>query len=194
MADLGDLAQVRRLAREVGTVDVLINNAGIGYGTARDVSADGHELRFAVNYLAPVLLMRTLTVTQKILNIGSKGQEAIDFDDVMMERSYNGMVAYRRAKLALTMATFDVARERPDLRVNVVHPATFMDTNMVRKGGGTPQNTVALRVATAAWRVLQSERTDRYFNEDQPAGGPRRCVSNPELRAELRAVTDTLLA
>ena len=61
-ADLASLAEVRRLAAEVlerePRLDVLVTNAGIGAtvpgGGARMESADGHELRFAVNSLADV--------------------------------------------------------------------------------------------------------------------------------------------
>ncbi|HMM73173.1 MAG TPA: SDR family NAD(P)-dependent oxidoreductase, partial [Rhodocyclaceae bacterium] len=58
-ADLADLAQVRRLAEEFQSryprLDVLIHNAGI-MKKRREVSADGHELQFAVHFLAPFLL------------------------------------------------------------------------------------------------------------------------------------------
>ena len=60
-ADLASLAEVRRLADAVqeatDRLDILINNAGIGTaGGVRQESADGFELRFAVNYLAGFLL------------------------------------------------------------------------------------------------------------------------------------------
>ena len=197
VADLGDLTQVRRLAAEVAadhpTIDVLINNAGIGYGTDREVSADGHELRFAVMYLAPVLLMRELRprITSKILNVASMGQESIDFDDLTMQRSYSGVTAYRRAKLALVMATFDLAERRPGLRVNAVHPATYMDTNIVRRGGGTPQHTVEYG-GDCTLRVLDSSFTGRFFNEDQIAEAHPDAYM-PELRARLREETDAIV-
>src|ERR671931_2567024 len=57
-ADFASLDEVRRLARDVTAahdrIDVLINNAGIGFGapgSKREISRDGYELRFAVNYL-----------------------------------------------------------------------------------------------------------------------------------------------
>src|SRR5579885_324303 len=174
VADLSDLAQVRQLAAEITAshpkIDVLINNAGIGYGTKRELSVDGHELRFAVNYLAPVLLARLLLpcISSQILNVASLGQESINFDDLAMQQDYSGMTAYRRAKLALVMATFELAAERPDLRINVVHPATYMDTNMVRRGGGVPVNTVE-HGGEATLRVLDSQLTGTFFNESEPA-------------------------
>lgn len=197
VADLADLAQVRRLAAEVSAnhprLDVLINNAGIGYGSARETSPDGHELRFAVMYLAPVLLTRLLLprLGERVLNVGSLGQASLDFDDLAMEREYDGMTAYRRAKLALAMATFDLAAERPDLRVNVVHPATMMDTNMVRRGGGTPQHTVA-HGGDATLRVLASDATGTFFDEDRPAQAHPDAYQ-ADLRARLRDLTEPLL-
>jgi NAD(P)-dependent dehydrogenase (short-subunit alcohol dehydrogenase family) len=197
VADLGDLTEVRRLAGEVSAnhacIDVLINNAGIGYGKEREVSRDGHELRFAIMYLAPVLLTRLLLpkLTSQVLNIGSLGQASIDFDDLAMERAYDGITAYRRAKLALVMATFNLAASRPDLRVNVVHPATFMDTNMVRGGGGTPLNTVE-HGGEATLRVLEMPVTGTFFDEDRPAEAHGDAY-RAELRARLHEMTDAIL-
>ena len=66
-ADLGSLDEVRDLADSLTgeeRIDVLVNNAGIGTARPGDgdrlESADGYELRFAVNYLAPFLLTRRL--------------------------------------------------------------------------------------------------------------------------------------
>lgn len=201
VANLSDLSQVRRLADEVlkknEKLDILINNAGIGYGKQRELSADGHELRLAVMYLAPVLLTRLLLphITSQILNIGSLGQESIDLDDLMFEKNYSGVSAYRRAKLALLMHTFDLAKERADLKINIIHPATYMDTNMVRGGGGTPLNTVE-HGGEATLRVLNSTLSGRFFDEDRPAdinSGVHADAYQDELRQKLRRMTDAIL-
>lgn len=196
VADLGDLDQVRRLAAEVaalGPLGALVNNAGIGYGKDRELSAQGHELRFAVMYLAPVLLTRLLlpSLRGQVLNVGSLGQASLDFDDLMMEQAYEGLTAYRRAKLALAMASFDLAAEAPQLRVNVVHPATMMDTPMVATGGGTPQTTVA-QGGEASLRVFLGEGTGLFFNGSEAAEAHPDAY-RPELRARLRAATEALL-
>jgi NAD(P)-dependent dehydrogenase (short-subunit alcohol dehydrogenase family) len=196
VADLGDLTQVRRLAVDVvrahPQIDALINNAGIGYGTTRELSPQGHELRFAVMYLAPVLLTRLLLprITSQVLNVGSLGQEPIDFDDITMQRHYSGLTAYRRAKLALVMATFDLAMNQPELRANVVHPAGYMDTNMVRRGGGTPRSTVA-DGGRATLSVLASPLTGTFFDQDKPAEAHEDAY-RPELRARLRELSSAV--
>src|SRR5262252_10668844 len=67
-ADFSSLDDVRALSRRIpaeqSRLDVLVNNAGIGAGPrgerTRSLSRDGHELRFAINYLAPFLLTRSL--------------------------------------------------------------------------------------------------------------------------------------
>src|SRR5262249_14365625 len=121
-ADLASLVEVRRLADVVRAtadrLDILINNAGIGSaGAARQTSADGHELRFAVNYLAGFLLSYLLlslvkqSTPARIVNVASAGQQAIDFSDVMLTRGYSGSRAYCQSKLAQIMFTIDLARE-----------------------------------------------------------------------------------
>src|SRR5262249_42884292 len=123
-ADISDLAQVRRLAdaaqRTAKRLDLLINNAGIGSGGpqgTRQTSVDGHELRFAVNYLAGFLLtdlalpLLKTSAPARIVNVSSLGQQALDFTDVMLTRDYSGMRAYRQSKLAQILFTFDLAQE-----------------------------------------------------------------------------------
>jgi len=145
-ADFSSLDEVRTLAGQIRAdqkrLDVLINNAGIGpgpTGSARQKSRDGHELRFAVNYLATFLLTHRLlpllreSAPSRIVNVASAGQQSIDFDDVMLENGYDGLRAYRQSKLAMILFTFDLAGDLKDtaITVNCLHPATLMPTNMV---------------------------------------------------------------
>jgi NAD(P)-dependent dehydrogenase (short-subunit alcohol dehydrogenase family) len=156
-ADLSSLAGARQLAEAViadhNGLDVFISNAGIGsrtLGPERRTSADGHELRFAVNYLSGFLLAYLLlpllkaSAPSRIVNVASLGQHPIDFDDVMITKGYNGPRAYAQSKLAQIMFTIDLAAELKgaDVTVNALHPATYMNTTMVREGGITPISTV----------------------------------------------------
>lgn len=149
-ADLASLAGVRALADQViasePRLDVLVNNAGVGATVpgdgVRQESADGYELRFAVNYLAGYALTRLLlpllrqSAPSRIVNVSSLGQQAIDFDNVMLTRDYDGGRAYRQSKLAQILFTFDLAAELDgaDVTVNALHPATFMPTKIVTGG------------------------------------------------------------
>jgi len=82
----------------------------------RQQSGGGYELRFAVNYLSGFLLTTLLlpliraAAPARIVNVSSAGQQAIDFDDVMLTHSYSGVRAYCQSKLAQVMFTFDLAR------------------------------------------------------------------------------------
>jgi NAD(P)-dependent dehydrogenase (short-subunit alcohol dehydrogenase family) len=156
-ADLSSLSGARQLAEAVlaehKRLDVFISNAGIGsrtQGAERRTSADGYELRFAVNYLSGFLLAHLLlpllkgSAPSRIVNVASLGQHPIDFDDVMITKGYNGGRAYSQSKLAQIMFTIDLAQELKGsgVTVNSLHPATYMNTTMVREGGITPISTV----------------------------------------------------
>ncbi|BCB87097.1 SDR family NAD(P)-dependent oxidoreductase [Phytohabitans suffuscus] len=207
-ADLASLAEVRRLAAAVeGDLDVLVNNAGIGFGAPgapRQLSADGYELRLAVNYLAPYLLTQLLlprlkrSAPARIVNVASVGQRQFDVDDPMMEHGYDGTEAYRRAKLALVAHTFDLAEELAGTGVtaNCLHPATLMPTTMVRRAGIGEvdtlerglQSTLRLVVDPALARV-----TGRYFDRERPARALDQAY-DLDFRKRLRALTESLVA
>jgi NAD(P)-dependent dehydrogenase (short-subunit alcohol dehydrogenase family) len=176
VADLSSLAQVRRLADEVAAgesrLDVLVNNAGVGSAGSREVSADGLELRFAVNYLSHWLLtMRLLDLLKasapsRIVNVASAGQYPIDFDDVQLERDWSGTRAYAQSKLAQIMFTFSLAERLAGsgVSVNALHPATYMHTKMVLEARGSSLSTVQ-EGAEATERLITSDvGTGRYFN------------------------------
>jgi NAD(P)-dependent dehydrogenase (short-subunit alcohol dehydrogenase family) len=189
-ADLSALAEVRLLAETVqqrtDRLDILINNAGIGTGgtggsgAPRRTSADGHELRFAVNYLAGFLLTRLLlplikqSAPARIVNVASAGQQAIDFSDVMLTRGYSGTRAYCQSKLAQIMFTFELAGELhgTGVTVNALHPATYMDTTMVRQAGVTPWSSVeegAEAILHLATSPALEGQSGLYFNGLQEA-------------------------
>jgi NAD(P)-dependent dehydrogenase (short-subunit alcohol dehydrogenase family) len=188
LADFSSLTDVRRLAADVqakhNCLNVLINNAGIGAGNCKDrlrvLSQDGYELRFAVNYLAPFLLTHLLlpclrqTTPSRIVNVASKGQLPIDFDDVMLERRYDPMQAYCQSKLAIVMFTLELALALKDegILVNCLNPGSRLNTKMVREmfeqSWGSIQSGADVIVQVATSTEL-GKATGKYFDQIQEA-------------------------
>jgi NAD(P)-dependent dehydrogenase (short-subunit alcohol dehydrogenase family) len=204
-ADLSSLAQVRVLAERIlsGQVrlDVLINNAGV-IVRERKESEDGFELTFAVNYLAHFLLTSLLlpllreSAPARIVNVASAGQSPVDFDDVMLERRYDGMRAYAQSKLAQIMFTFELAGHLSGsgVSVNALHPASLMDTKMVSETFGYTMSTVQ-EGAVATVRLAASPDvegvTGRYFDGHYEARANRQAY-DPAARKRLWALSEDL--
>ncbi len=142
-ADLAELAQVHQLVAQIsavtGHLSVLVNNAGVSPAPDRQESADGHELGFAVNSLAPFALTRGLLpllhagAPARVVNVASLNQTPVDFDDLALSRRYTRLRAYSTSKFALVAVGMAFAeRLDPDIvTVNSVHPGTYMPTKML---------------------------------------------------------------
>lgn len=211
VADLASLkdaaALAARTAAATDRLDVLVNNAGAGFGPpgqGRQTSQDGLELRMAVNYLAPVLLTRrllpllTASAPARVVNVGSIGQVPFDPADLGFERGYVGINAYRRSKLALCAFTFDLADELPAqaVTVNCLHPASLMPTTMVLESRTAPISSLEDGVRATLRLITDPDLagvTGEFFNGAHPARALPQAYE-PEFRAKLRAVTADLLA
>jgi NAD(P)-dependent dehydrogenase (short-subunit alcohol dehydrogenase family) len=205
LADFSSLAQVRTLAERVVSdhdrLDVLINNAGVIVRERRE-SEDGFELTFAVNYLAHFLLTRLLlpllrdSTPARIVNVASEGQSPVDFSDVMLERGYDAMTAYTRSKLAQIMFTFELAEHLrgTGVSVNALHPASLMDTKMVRETFGfsmsTVQEGIDATVRLAVSRELEGV-TGHYFY-GQREGRANRQACDAEAGKRLWALSEEM--
>jgi NAD(P)-dependent dehydrogenase (short-subunit alcohol dehydrogenase family) len=210
VADFSSLPDVSELAKTIRAeherLDVLVNNAAVGFALAqqaRELSKDGYELRFAVNYLAPFLLtclLRQLLVQSapaRIVNVCSARQEAIDFDDVLLERGFGAMRAYRQSKLALIMHTFDLAGElwHQGVTANCLHPATFMPTKLVLDAGITPVSSVEQGLRATMRLIAEpslDQVTGRYFNgTDEADAHPQ--AYDLDARGRLRQISARLV-
>ncbi|KAA9037266.1 SDR family oxidoreductase [Ginsengibacter hankyongi] len=178
IADLSSMDDVRKLANDVlakhDKINILINNAGAGFAASR-YGKDGTETRFTVNYLAPFLLTHLLlpaiknAAPSRIINVASAGQSPVNFKDIMLEKSFDGLTAYTQSKLALIMFTIDLADElkNDNVTVNSLHPGTYLDTNMVHDAGikphGTAQSGADATIYLATSPTLKNT-TGEYFN------------------------------
>src|SRR5436853_491217 len=174
----------------------------VGDKPGRQESADGHELRFAVNYLAGFLLTHLLLPLLKagaparIVNVSSAGQQAIDFGDVMLTRDYSGVRAYCQSKLAQILFTFDLAAELrgSGVTVNALHPASYMDTTMVRQAGVAPWSKVedgAEAILNLALSPDLEGRSGLYFNGLREAKADAQAY-DAEARRRLRTLSQDL--
>lgn len=120
--DLGELASVHalgnRLAASLPRLDGLINNAGIMEPPQRDVTPDGFESQFAINYLGhfaltadllPLLRKSDAPRVVTLSSIAARRGE-LHFDDLQFEREWDTAAAYRQSKLACLMFARELQR------------------------------------------------------------------------------------
>jgi NAD(P)-dependent dehydrogenase (short-subunit alcohol dehydrogenase family) len=201
-ADFASLAQVRDFARTIQRdyprLDVLVNNAGIWLSeNSRQLSADGHELHFAVNYLSGFLLTRTLlpliadATPGRVIIVASVAQQAIRFDDVMLANGYSDSRGYAQSKLAQVMFSYDLADELRQTGVVVasLHPATMMPTTMVLSRNAQPRSTIEAG-AEAVLNLINSPeiQTGQYYN-GLIVSRPSAAASDSTARARLRTLS-----
>lgn len=207
IADFSSLAEVAAMADAIGakhpSLDVLVNNAGLGVETRRRTSRDGYEMLFQVDFLAGYLLTRRLlpfleaAAPARIVNVSSAGQAPVDFDDPMLERHWNGVQSYCQAKLAQIMMTVEMADElkAKGVTINALHPASYMPTKIV-KGLFSVASTLEEGVESVRRLTVDpdvAEVTGQYFDRKRQAT-PNDQAANAVARARLIELADKLIA
>jgi len=200
--DLASIASIHEGAAAIlarcDRIDVLVNNAGLVLSDRRETE-DGFEATFGVNHLGPFVLTDLLldrikhSAPARIVNVSSLGQQAIDFDDVMLTHGYSGSRAYCQSKLAQILFTIDLARELSGsgVTVNALHPATYMNTTMVRQSGVTPSSSVE-QGAEAILKLAVSPELEGesglYFNGQREARADAQAY-DADARQQLKALS-----
>jgi NAD(P)-dependent dehydrogenase (short-subunit alcohol dehydrogenase family) len=200
VADLSSQRQVRQLAAEIiaryERLHVLINNAGVIL-LQRQLSEDGAEMSFAVNYLAPFLLTHLLrdllkqSAPARIVNVSSTAHydAPLKFDNLQGERNYNGIVAYKVAKLGNVLFTYELADRLAGsgITVNCLHPGVvatkLLDTGWGWSNGLTSAQGAALSVYLATSPEVE-HISGQYF-ESRSAGGASPKARDVNLRRKL---------
>ncbi|CAD5110778.1 DgyrCDS144 [Dimorphilus gyrociliatus] len=134
--DLASLSSVRKFVQELKDsnirVNILINNAAV-VGVPYQKTIDGFEYIFGVNYLGHFLLtnlmLDLLEARARIINVSAHAHifGHIDFDNLMMDRGFNSIVAYFNSKLAMVLFTQEISR-RLDIEVAcsyALHPGAI---------------------------------------------------------------------
>lgn len=207
-ADFASMQTVRdfadTIARDYPRLDLLVNNAGIAIPRAqpRRTSADGHELQFAVNYLAGWILINKLrpaleaAAPSRVINIasGSGSAQPIDFDDVMLELPGAHVRGYGQSKLAQVSMTAEIADTFAERGITMIalHPASLMDTTMVAGLGVTARTTIAEgRDHVMGLITAPTLQAGGYYINGEIAT-PHAQASNAEARARLIALSAEL--
>ncbi len=153
VADLSEQNDVNRVAAEVityidakcdGKIDLLVNNVGC----VRDwyiTTSDGYETQFAVNHLAAFLLTYRflgklqISPTGRVLTVssGSHYNTDINWNDIMYQKHYNCLMAYKQSKLCNVLFTHEFNRRMADLNIRAfaVDPG-LVNTDIGLKGTG----------------------------------------------------------
>lgn len=137
ISDFSSLEDVRALAHQLDSyskIDVLINNAGV-YMNDYVESADGIEMTFAVNHVAPFLLTTSLLpklLAQdacRIVNVssGAHARGKMNFENLNMNGQYDSFAAYCQSKLANVLFTEALARRTSTsgITTNALHPGVI---------------------------------------------------------------------
>jgi NAD(P)-dependent dehydrogenase (short-subunit alcohol dehydrogenase family) len=166
-ADLSLMRETRALAEEIvlrfPRVDVLVNNAGAMF-RERAETDEGLEKTLTVEYLSAFLLATTLRSTleasapARVVNVvcAAHLRGKLDFDDLQMRKNYSPMRAHARAKLALVMFTYQLARRLDDrsVIVNAIDPGTVRTKLGCNEAGHVP---LARQIAMATRGISPEE-------------------------------------
>jgi len=142
LADLSVISEVKSLAKAVQEkhkqVDVLINNAGV-YSVSEKCSADGLDIRFVVNSIAPLMLTRALLPqlgnNGRVLNLSSAAQASINLDALRGATQLNDCEAYAQSKLALTIwsRVLGLKYKTAGPVIIAINPKSLLATKMVKE-------------------------------------------------------------
>jgi NAD(P)-dependent dehydrogenase (short-subunit alcohol dehydrogenase family) len=214
LADFASLESVREAAAEIArrheSVHVLVNNAGVAM-KHRTLSADGYELTFAVNHLAPFLFTRELLpllragAPSRIVTIASAAEATgpIDFDDLQSEKNYRGFRVYGKTKLMNVLFTYELAARLAGTGVtaNCVHPGAVA-TDMLRQLPWwlyglispfllTPERGAATQILLASAPALAAA-SGGYYVKGKPARSSPRSY-DVDARTRLWDMSETLV-
>lgn len=205
-ADLSSFNSIKQMAdniaAEVDSIDVLINNAGV-YHSSSKTNAQGLDMRFAVNYLAPYLLTQKLLPLLKasnqprVINLSSAAQASVSIEALKGKTDISTQQAYAQSKLALTMWSFYFARQHTDIRTIAVNPGSLLNTKMVKEAFGqfwSSADKGADILTDLATKPAYNNSSGKYYDNDNGGFGTAQADAyNPEKIQQLLTATEEIL-
>lgn len=206
-ADLSDFSSIQKMIREINQsvpkIDVLINNAGV-FKSAPATNADGLDIRFVVNFLAPYLLTNGLlsllesSLSPRVIHLSSAAQAPVSIDALKGLEPLSDQDAYAQSKLALTMWSFAFAKAHPNIVSLAVNPGSLLNTKMVNEAYGhhwSPAQKGADILYELALSAEFANHSGCYFDNDTGAlNRVHRDAYDTEKTAQLLAETKNILS
>lgn len=207
MADLSNMADVETLASAVAQnhakLDVLINNAGV-FATPDPRTAEGLDIRFAVNTIAPFLLTQRLLPllgkSGRVVNLSSAAQSPVNLEALAGKGQLSDGAAYAQSKLALTMWSrgLGLSLKNDGPVVVSVNPASMLGSKMVKEAFGVAGGDLAIGADILCRAALADEFATAgglYFDNDSGRfAPPHPDALDPRKSAEVISVIETYLA
>ncbi len=179
MADLSRMADVETLANTIAhkhaKLDVLINNAGV-FKSPDLITVDGLDARFAVNSVAPYLLMQRLLpllgTSGRVINLSSAAQSTVNQEALAgRAKLSDDFGAYAQSKLALTMWSRSLALSLGNGGPSIiaVNPGSMLGTKMVKEGFGVAGKDIRIGADILTRLALEDEfeaASGKYFDND----------------------------
>lgn len=181
--DFSEIKSVRQFAANavqgIDKLDILINNAGV-FNTSQKQNNEGLDFRMMVNFFAPIIVTRALlpklreSDDPRVINLSSAAQAPVRTEVLIGTETTRDDSAYAQSKLALTMWSFQLAEQNPDLCVIAVNPGSLLNTKMVQEAFGQSWDSVdkgASIITKLATEIAYRQDTGKYFDNDQGAFG-----------------------
>ncbi|WP_282031413.1 SDR family NAD(P)-dependent oxidoreductase [Winogradskyella eximia] len=183
VADFSDLEAVSKLAvqikKDIPKIDILINNAGI-FKTKDVQNKNGLDIRMVVNYLAPYVMTNAIlenikqSEAPRIINLSSAAQAPVSEAVLIGKEQDSENSTYAQSKLALTMWSFNLAKQEPKITVIAVNPGSLLNTKMANEAYGQHWSPAGKGVDILLDLALSDDYKNdsgKYFDNDK--GDPK---------------------
>lgn len=207
IADLSRMAEATGLAKAItqnhNHLDVLINNAGV-YSVTETVTADGLDVRFMVNTIAPYLLTKLLLSSLgsagRVVNLSSAAQSPINPTDLSGPSALDDGIVYAQSKLALTMWSRSLAESlgSKNTAIIAINPASLLGSKMVKQAYGVAGGDLQIGADVLVRAALSEEFSDAsglYFDNDIGRfTNPHEDAFNTDKIEEITEVLDEIIS
>ncbi|MBU2996338.1 SDR family NAD(P)-dependent oxidoreductase [Cellulophaga baltica] len=179
VADFSELNAVKHLSEQIKNkvpkLDILINNAGI-FKSPNSKTISGLDVRMAVNYFSSYILTESIvSVLEKgfnprIINLSSAAQSTVQKEVLKGKVTVSESESYAQSKLALTMWSFNFAKQHPNITTIAVNPGSLLNTKMAKEAYGqhwSPAEKGVDILYSLALDTAHDNESGSYFDNDK---------------------------